>query len=155
MVVSGDRDHDFVSILIATTDIKKGEKISLDYFQDWDKLESSLSLFLTLKQGVKITFNDEGDYWPNPDKDVIPARHERNRMLLQMFSNGFIDKASGRKLDYVSTGCRRLSAVECNIKKSMKHLIESDDIFDIAVGTKDPPQWMGQELIDQQYRFTF
>ena len=41
-----------------------------------------------------------------------------------------------------------MSDEKCAIKKSRKRAIESGEIFEIAADAMEPPQWMGQELID-------
>ena len=156
MVISGDKDHQFVSIIIATKDIAAGGEIMMDFTFDWLRGRPpgvpSLSLSLMLQQGWSVKLNGR-DKWPQKatGKGEL-SRDEKEQIFMGMYSNGLVGKQSGTEYLNSLPGCRGLTDMNCKRKQEVEDFVISGDIWKMVSGEMDPPSWAG-EIADQPMWF--
>ena len=149
MVVSGDADHHFVSIMIATKDIAAGEEIVMDYLFDWNS-ESPLSFKLMVKQGFSIKLSKHRS-WPQTGKEILPQR-EQERVFMGLYSNGLVGRESGNERITSHPGCRGIKAANCKRKQQIEAFVNSGDIWKMVRGDIEPPSWAGETGDPQKSR---
>ena len=139
MVVSGDADHGFVSIMMATKDIAAGEEIVMDYYCDWET-KGSLSLLLMIRLGFSIQL--KGGNWPQTHTRKL-TRNGKRKIFMGMYSNGLAGRESGELINSLS-GCRGLTDANCQRKHDVENFVDSGDIWKMVSGEMDPPSWAGE-----------
>ena len=146
--IVGDRNDDYVSILIATKDLEPDEEIVIDYYYDWGDQHAIDEQKLLRQQeknrglGFVKGLNNK---WVKISRLLREVGTSKKKRMRRLYSNGIVGKKSNKKLK-ITSGCAGASMQTCKIKRRIKESVASGDIFKFALGKQQPPAWAGDVI---------
>eukprot|EP01084_Bolivina_argentea_P018860 35090_1 len=153
VAIFGEETDKYVCILIATTNIKAGQELVIDYFLNLHKKKSLSPKWTEAREmrGAEFAYHEDENMrqmMENLNSNQISDADKRTIIGKQLYSNGMVVKHPGTEFKIVD-GCETLNAEDCRTKKAIKRCVSSGDIFKIAVGENRKEDWMGKEYLDE------